>query len=442
MSNIIEINHNPAWMVLRNALLGIAGLLLSALCFPQQTPQLPVAQIPVAQFPVVQLREAIARTLADNPALRAEGYLLQAQEARILQTTVKPAPELMVMTENLFGSGENDMLRGAQTTFSVAWFLEHGVRETRVAAETATLNLLTVDRDVSRLDAAAATARLYLNCLALQTEMDYAVQAIAQAEATVVAVTARVEAGAVPQAELARARTDLAQHELAKEDIEHETIAAYHRLAAQWGLTTPDFSRVGGDVMQLPTIQDFPLFEARIEQNPDITRFLSQQRMYESQLRLAEVSYKSPWRVSAGVRQLELTGDHAFVADMTIPLARRDSNRGRLEEARANLARTDAEEAAERTRIRTELYVLYLELNHYLEVAAALRNNIIPLNETALAETQTAYEQGRYNYQELSTAQDALLAARNDLVTQSIEAHRRLIEIERFTGLTIEANQP
>jgi hypothetical protein len=112
-----------------------------------------------------------------------------------------------------------------------------------------------------------------------------------------------------------------------------------------------------------------------------------------------------------------------------------------VEEARANLARTDAEEAAERTRIRTELYVLYLELNHYLEVAAALRNNIIPLNETALAETQTAYEQGRYNYQELSTAQDALLAARNDLVSQSIEAHRRMIEIERFTGLTIEANQ-
>ena len=92
--------------------------------------------------------------------------------------------------------------------------------------------------------------------------------------------------------------------------------------------------------------------------------------------------------------------------------------------------------------VGTELYVIYLELQHYMEVAAALRDTIIPLHETALADTQNAFEQGRYSYQELFTVQGELLNARKDLVDVSVQAHRRMIEIERFTGLSIEENQP
>jgi outer membrane protein, heavy metal efflux system len=354
---------------------------------------------------------------------------------------VKPAPELVVMVENILGTGENRLLEAAQTTLSIAWILDHGLSERRVAAENAALDLMTAEVEVSRLDAAAETARLYLNALALQTRMVNALAAIEQAQATVEAVTERVNAGAVPAAELARARTELARRELLREDIEHETLAAYHLLAERWGLTAPDFASVGGDILTVPQVQDFETLKTRIEQNPDITRFLPQQRMYEAQLRLAEAGRRPNWRVSAGIRQMELTGDQAFVVDMNVPLVRSNSVQGRLEEARANLARTEAEANAERIHIETELYVIYLEMQHDLEVAAALRANIIPLPEAALAETQRAYEQGRYSYQELSTVQLELLAARNELVDISIEAHRHFIEIERFTGLSIEASQ-
>ena len=409
-----------------------AALLMTPLLAPAQQERLPV----------IDLDGAVTRTLSDNPGLAALGYQVRAQEGRIVQAGVKPPPEFNVMVENVFGSGENDMLLGAQTTFSIAWILDHGVTQRRVEAETAARDLMAIDMDVSRLDAAAETARLYLDALALQTEMDYALAAIDQARATVAAITERVDVGAVPSAELARARTELARRELVREDITHETLSAYHLLAERWGLTTPDFSSVSGDILALPQPEEFAALAERVEQNPDISRFLSQQRMYEAQLRLAEAGRKPNWRVSAGVRQIETTGDHAFVFDMNVPLAKPGNNRGRLEEARANLARTRAEEAAERAHIATQLYVIYLQLQHYLEVAAALRNDIIPLHEAALAETQEAYEQGRYSYQELSTVQGELLAARDDLVTASIEAHRRMIEIERFTGVSIEATQP
>mgnify|MGYP006143005935 CR=1 FL=1 len=73
------------------------------------------------------------------------------------------------------------------------------------------------------------------------------------------------------------------------------------------------------------------------------------------------------------------------------------------------------------------------------QLAAVLRDEIIPLYEDALNETQNAYEQGRYSFLELSTVQAELLAARNELVDASIDAHRHVIEIERYTGLSIQA---
>lgn len=408
--------------------------LVAALCTPSLVAQEPIDSL--------ALREAIARTLVSNPGLVAQGYQLRAQQGRVLQAGVKPAPELVVMVENILGTGENRLLEGAQTTLGIAWIIDHGFSARRVDAENAALDLMRADVEVSRLEAAAETARLYLDALALQTRMINAVAAIEQAQATVAAVGQRVEIGAVPAAELARARAELAQRELLREDIEHETVAAYHLLAERWGLATPDFGAVSGDVLALPSPVDFDLLKARIEQNPDITRFLPQQRLYEAQLRLAEAGRKANWRVSAGIRHMETTGDQAFVVDLNVPLVRSSSVQGRLEEARANLARTEAEAAAERVRVETALYVIYLQLQHYLHIATALRGDIIPLYESALDETQSAYEQGRYSYQELSTVQADLLAARNELVDSSIEAHRRLIEIERFTGLSIEASQP
>jgi len=116
-------------------------------------------------------------------------------------------------------------------------------------------------------------------------------------------------------------------------------------------------------------------------------------------------------------------------------LAVRDRNQGRITEARANLARTEAETAAARVYIETALFVLYQELKHNLELAQRLNQDVIPRFERALADTRRAYELGRYSYFEWSVVQAELLGANNDLLEANIGAHRIIIEIERLTGV-------
>jgi len=389
----------------------------------------------------VDLETAITRALAENPALKAAGYQMQIQDARIDQATVKPRPRLQIDIEDVFGSGENDMLRGNQSTASVVWIMERGVRESRISAVRARSSLIESDIAVQRLDVAAETARRYLLSLDLQARLVIAQEAIVLGAAAVTAIELRVNAGSAPAADLARARADLRRQELVEEDIEHELLSANYRLAAQWGDSEPDFNSVLGDLLDIPEIEPFSSFESRLDQNPDLQRYLTATRVNEAQLRFQQASNRQPWSLSAGLRWLSKESDHSFVASLSIPLGPEDSNRGNVAEARARITQSQLEREAERLRLRTELFVLYQELVHSVQLTEAIARDILPLYETALVQTQAAYEAGRYSYLEWSASQMDLLSARNSLIEAAYDIRHNLIEIERLTGVSVEAPQ-
>jgi cobalt-zinc-cadmium efflux system outer membrane protein len=385
----------------------------------------------------IGLNEAIARTLARNPGLLAFGYQLEAQDGLVLDAGLAPNPELSITVENALGTGEFTGMDGAETTLSIAWVWERGVRQRRLETARAGISLLDVEADIIRLDAAAETARWFFSCLSNQAQMVNAGEAVQLAQETVRAVKKRVQAGKSPQAELARAQAELARMKLNQEDFEHELLSAVHRLAAQWGETEPGFKRVNGELLMLPTTDSFAILKTRISENPDLARFLSKQRVDEAEIRLAKAQSKPDWRVSVGVRRLEITDDEALVANITLPLALRNRNQGRIAEAQANLAQTAADATTARIRNETLLFVIYQELQHSLHRVRTFRDDIIPRIEQALTDTRSAYELGRYSYFEWRTVQEDLLEARSALVEASVDAHQKAIEIERLTGVRL-----
>jgi len=383
------------------------------------------------------LNTALTNTLEDNPGLIALGHELEAQQGRIQQAGLAPNPEFELEIENALGTGDFSGLGSTQTTLSLAFALERGKREGRVDAARAGLATLRVDAEIARLNAAAETARRYLASLAYQARLVRTNEAVELARDTVQAVKKRVRASKAPKAELARAEAQLARVMLERENIDHELLSANRRLAAQWGSAKPEFTRVAGDIYELPETASFESLKTQLEQSPDLTRFLSEQRLREAELRLAQARAKPNWQVTAGVRRHERENDQSLVAGITIPLGFNNRNQGRIAETQAALARTGADHKVARLRIETELFVLYQEALHSLHRANTVREQIIPRAEAALAETRRAYNLGRYGYFEWQVAQAELLRARNDFVEASADAHRNVIEIERLTGLPV-----
>lgn len=385
----------------------------------------------------LSLNEAIIKTLESNPELLAFNHQLSAQEGRELQASLRPNPELNVAVEDGLGTGEFVGVKNLETTVSIGWVLERGVRKHRIGAASAGTSLLSAEREVLRMDTAAETARLFLSCLAYQAQLVSKLQAVNLAEQTVQAVDKRVQAGKAPDAELGRAEAELAKIRLQHEDVQHELLSAYHRLAAQWGASEPGFSQVQGDLLELPRTDTFQELKSKLNRNPDINRLLSRQRLNEAELSLATAQRKPNWKVRVGVRRFEAFNDQALVAGLTIPLTFNNRNQGSIRAAQAELARAGADTDVERIRIETSLFVLYQELRHSFHRVGTLRNEVIPRLEKALVDTRKAYEAGRYSYFEWRTVQADLLAAREELVAASTGAHSNVIEIERLTGVQI-----
>ena len=385
--------------------------------------------------------EAIAKTLESNPELRAFGYSIEAQHGRIRQANLRPPVELDVEIENFLGTGDFSGTDLIQATVGLVWALERGKREHRVAASRAELTLLESEAEVMRLDQAAETARRYLESLALQARLDLAEEAITLAAQTVDAVEQRVAAGRNPIADLARARADLSRRRLEHEHLLHVHLTSIHQLSAQWGDTAPVFTAVGGDIADLPEPDTFEALLARADQNPQLRRLLNEKRLREAELRRAESEARQDWRVLAGVRHVRLANsqDQSFVAQFSMPFGGEKRNAGNVARARADLSRSDADRAATRVRVETELFALYEELKHSLHLATALRDEVLSNVEIALVETQRAYQAGRYSYLELRIAQDEALLARKDLLEASVEAHRYAIDIESLTGTALSS---
>ena len=394
----------------------------------------------ISDASAITLDEAVTRSLKSNPELIAFGYQIEAHKGEILQSGLKPNPELRVSVENVLGTGLYSGVDGAETTLSIGWLLERGKRESRVEAAQSGLSVLEIVAEAKRLDTASETARVFLEILANQERLNKIEEVVLFSEQTVEALKARVQAGSTSKAELARAEAELSRKRLVKEDLKHDLTSASRRLAAQWGDTEPDFGQASGNALQLPAPVSFDSLLSLIDSNPDIERYTFEQQLHEAELRLAEARAKPSWSVTAGIRRFELTNDQAFVAGMSIPLTTRDRNQGGIAKAQANLMRTDADREAFRLRIKTQLFSLHQELNHSLHRAHVLGEEIIPRSELAFSETQKAYMLGRYRYSELRIVQAELFDAQMGLIEASIDAHRNVIEIERLIGATLTSS--
>jgi cobalt-zinc-cadmium efflux system outer membrane protein len=385
-----------------------------------------------AQSANLTWQEAARLTLERSPSLTAFGYELDAQAGRIQQAALKPNPELSLTIEDAAGSGDFKSMDSAETTLGISWVLEGTQRRERVRTAEAANAVLTAERDIKRLDALASTARWYAQAMALQAQAKQAQSAVVTAEESVKFIGQRVRAGNSPSAELANRR-------LEREDISHEQAIAHRQLAAQWGETQVPFTAVTADINHIPANVSFAELQTRLKQHPRLQYLVTRERLEESQIALAQSQGKAQWRISAGIKQLAATDDQALVAGVSVPLTLFDRQQGRVVEARALAALSRAEREAEQIALDAAVFSLHQELSHSLHTLHSYRTQIIPALENALKETRRAYDSGRYSYQEWVGVQRELLSAQQRYLDTALSAHLQSIEIERLTGISINA---
>ncbi|MES1945304.1 outer membrane protein [Salinisphaera sp. PC39] len=381
------------------------------------------------------LKGAIARAVADNPELAVGVFRRRAADARIESAGQPPPTRLGLELENFAGSGETRGLRAADATLLLSRTLERGGKAAR--REDLALSrraLVATEADIRRLDLLARVARRFVHVARDQALLTLAEEAVALAEKARMQAARRVDAGAAPASEAARADIALADAGLGLEHAEHELKATRVGLSSLWGERDPGFDRVAAELFELPAADTIQTVMARLERNPQQRRLADEARVAAARQRLAAARRATDITVSGGMRWRESTDDSAFVLGVSIPLASRSRAQPDLAASRAEHAARERElEAAERE-LYAVVYARYQEMHHARTEVETLRGRILPRAREALADIRAGYGRGRYSYLDLAEAQRSLIRQERRAIHAAASYHRHLIEIERLTG--------
>jgi outer membrane protein, heavy metal efflux system len=391
------------------------------------------------------LAQAVELALRTNPELLASRYELTTAQARIVQAGLRPNPDLDVELENFAGSGATTGTDALETTLSLSQVVElGGKRGSRRAAAEADLDLINVEQRARQLDVLAEVTRRFIDVVAAQQRIQLAQQTSQLAQQTFDATNARVQAARSPQAEASRARIALTRASLEARQAASQLRSARYGLSAMWGSTEPQFTQASADLFALRNVDSFASLMNRIERNPDLLRFVSEARLRDAELRLAQANARPNLALSIGVRRLEETSDTALVAGFSMPLPVFDRNQGAIREAQARRAQSEAEWNSALIRTRAAMYALYQGVSAARERAESLRNEALPQAQTALEQTQSGYERGRFSFLELLTAQQEVIELRAAAIDAATDYHQLLAELERVTSepLTTELEAP
>ena len=389
------------------------------------------------------LRDALALALTENPELAPFAWEARANEARILQAGLRLNPELGLQVEDVLGTGDFSGGQEAQITLLLSQVIElGGKRSARTELASQARGVTKSDYELKRVEVLGDVTQRFIQVVANQHALDLALTNRQLAEDALRTVQERVTAGKGSALEERKAQVALARGELLVEGARHELNAARKKLAASWRSSRPVFERAEADLFALKPVPNFEEFAGRISKSPEIARWVSEKKLREAEIKLADARRVPNVTAWGGTRRLEGPGEQSFLFGFSMPLQFFDRNQGGVAEARALLGRTEAEQKAAEVRLGMVLLGLYEEMAHDAHIMEGVQKDILPKAEDALAISREGFAQGRFSYLEVLDAQRTVFDVKQEYIRAATSYHQFLVEMERLIGQPINDSEP
>ena len=387
----------------------------------------------------LSLDQAFKLTLEKNPQLYQFNFNEVILNAQKELSELSPAIELSTEIENIAGTGDTKGVDAAEITVALSSILELGGKQkARVSLAESKFEQFSWQRQAFTLDVLGELTTSFINGLQIQANVELAQDAFAISQSLLTAVQSKAAKGAIPEAEVMRAKAALVKAEILLAKKRSQFKQQKVLLAQFWGEKEADFDGLSGDLFRYETTESFEDLFDRVKASPSVQVFASKARVQEANILLAKAEGRSNLNWQVGVRRLEELDDTAFIVGFTVPLFASKRNKSNVESAIAqkNLALSDSK--IELLRLRAELFQAYSLRNQSIEAVQKIRGKAIPALERALNLTRQAYENGRYQYIDLVAAQEELLTTKQALIDTAATALISQAVIEKLTGQSMK----
>lgn len=384
------------------------------------------------------LRDAVSRTLAYNPSVRAAFHEIEAREGEVYQASRRPNPELLLEVENFGGSKDKSDFDTAEETASITQLIElGGKRMLRIQAAELDTSLATWDYEAMRVQMATLAAQAFVDVLTAQERVKVLSEFVEIADKTRKSVDLRVKGGKASPIELDRAVVASARAKALQRGEEAKLQASKRRLSTLWGAHKVDFRLAAGRLGNGDTVPTVESLKAYLNNNPTLARWSDEIGRRAAQVDVELAKAIPDVRIGAGVRQFNENDATAMVATLSIPLPIFDRNDGNITAAERRLSKAEADARA----TRDELLRNLIEALGELEVAAtelrAFKSDVLPVAQTAFDRTKLGYDEGKFDILNVLDVQRSVFEVRLDLLNARAAYEKARVKVEALIGRDI-----
>lgn len=401
-----------------------------------------ISSVAVAQATTLSLAQALEKTVKQSPALQEYPLQLRMIDAQRLQAGFKPNPEIGVNLENVAGTGDSQGLDNAELTLTLSQLIEMGdKRALRLEKTQWQQQLLQQQFEISRVDILAATTRSYIRQVELQQIKRLITQRISREQRLLDIARQRAAASNLTDADVTRLELRLVRSQLELTAAEHAMTLGRAQLAAHWA-AEPDFAEVQGSLAELPLLPALAELQTGLMQSAKLTQFVTQVRLHEAELQLANAEQSADIRLSAGIRRIESQNDNALVFGFSMPWQLNDPSAGQRLAAQTQIELSSLQQQQLQTTLRLLVQQIYLELEQLRQYSKVLQSTLLPKTHQLQQQSEQGYQQGQVDLFSLLTAEQELRQAEMDLVAAQGRFHLQLLELERLTGHALTVSGP
>lgn len=437
-------------------LLPVLSVLLIASCGTSRQKAIAVTELPIVKEQIdkakqvqlidssvidsITVNEAVSLALKFNPNLQLFLSEVEVYEAKTLQQSLLPNPELEIEFENFGGSGPLSGFKGTETTLAIGQLIELGgkrSKRTEIAAIESDITLL--DYETKRLNVITQVRSIFTEMLLAQEKVKLDLQLLKLSQSFKTNIDTLISAGRLSNAESARAQVELYNQKLALERSIRDLNNTRRKLSGSWGMSEANFSYVKGNLSfpenipvannMLPVLENSPVMAKQ--------KAIIKKQKIETELANA-MSIPDPV-VSAGYRRFNESDDQAFIAGISLPIPLFDRNQGGRQEAQVRERQSENQLLALSNQIQTKV-------NNRLETIKTLSREIESTRNVIIPEAQKAYDiiyknyrLGKYALIDVLDAQRQLFHAESSYLDILAEINLEIIALEGIIGKSLES---
>lgn len=376
------------------------------------------------------LDEALSRVATSDPAIAANAARIEVADAAILQADVRPRDVVGVDFEDFAGTGPYSPLNRSQATgwYERTWE-RGGKREARIGAARADVAIVGAQNRVRLLDRLARVQAAWVEALAAEAAIAVAETRLADLQRVELDVVKRVTGALDPWFAAERARTNVAQAEIALEQARESARNARNNLAAWW-----DGS---GDFKLDPAIfETLDLAVPPKEDSADVAILAAELAAADAKVKLAEAGNVADPSGRVGLRHFGEGNDVAVMVGGSIPLGTKNANRGNVTRAQAEKRAIEADVAVTRVEIEREIGKIVADRQLIASEVKRIDAEVLPSATRAVRLIRDGLARGgtAFTFLEFSQAQAAVSDARARRIELLRRFHLLGVRLDRLTG--------